>query len=109
MIITSTTQRSVTIKKVILIVTVFLLTLELLAGLIAVGMLLSGLGAFSYLVAAGLFAVVLTPFFKKIKQTDDPAQKDKLLRKILGILLIPIAIALVVVILVVVGLWMLFG
>lgn len=87
----------------------FLLITELIVAMLAMGLLMSDLGALCYLVAAAIFAVVLTPFFRKLKKTEDEAQKAKIRRNILLVMTIPIVIALAAVITVVVALMMYFG
>lgn len=86
-----------------------LLTIELLVGLIAMGLLLSNIGAFSYLVAGVVFAAALTPFFLKLKKTEEEAQKAKIRRNMFLVMLLPIAAAMVAVIVVVVSLFSYFG
>ena len=44
------------------------LTVELLMGMACMGLLLNSLGAWCYLIAAVIFAAVLTPFFIKLKK-----------------------------------------
>ena len=73
---------------------VLLFTLELIWAMIAMGLLMSDLGAICYLIAAVIFTVVLTPFFIKLKKTDDEVKKGKIRRNILLLLLIPILFAL---------------
>ena len=87
---------------------IVIFTLELLAALIAAGLLLSNMGALCYPVAAGVYAFVLTPFFLKLRKTEE-AKKAKIRRNILLILLIPIAIAMAAVIALVVSLLLYFG
>ena len=82
---------------------------ELLFAMVAMGLLMSDLGPICYLIAAIIFAVVLAPFFIKLKKTEDEAKKAKIRRNILLVLLIPIAIALVAVISVVVALFMYYS
>lgn len=77
---------------------IFLLTIELVLGMISMGLLLAELGAICYLIAAVIFAAVLTPFFIKLKKTEDEEKKAKIRRNALLIMLTPIAIALLVVI-----------
>jgi hypothetical protein len=73
---------------------ILLFTLELIWAMIAMGLLMSDLGAICYLIAAVIFTVVLTPFFIKLKKTDDEVKKGKIRRNILLLLLIPILFAL---------------
>ena len=81
-----------------------LLIIEIISGLIATGLLLSDLGALSYLVGIIVFAVVLLPFFKRLKKENDELRKEKIRRNILLVMLIPTAIAIITVAYVAVGL-----
>ena len=56
---------------------IILVVFECLLDLIAVGMLLSFLGVFSYLIAMGVIALVLIPAFKKLKNSQDETEKRK--------------------------------
>ena len=58
-------------KKVPFIV---LLSIETFFAMISMGLLLSDMQELSYLVAAALFTVVLTPFFLKLRKTEDEAK-----------------------------------
>ena len=93
-------------KKVTFII---LFSAELFVAMVAMGLLMSNLGAICYLIAAVVFAIALTPFFIKLKKTEDEAKKEKIRRNILLVLLTPIAIALIVVILVIIGLFIVIG
>lgn len=86
-----------------------LLVIEIIAGLIAVGLLLSDLGALSYLIGIAIFAVVLSPFFMCLKRENDESRKEKIRRNILLVMLIPTVIALVAIAYVVVGLVIYFA
>ena len=88
---------------------IILLTIEVFLAMIAMGLMLSDLGAYCYLVAAVLFTVVLTPFFIKLKKTEDEAKKNIIRRNILLVMLLPIAIALVLFVLVVIALALAIG
>jgi O-antigen/teichoic acid export membrane protein len=81
-----------------------LLVIEIIAGLLAVGLLLSDLGALSYLIGILVFSVVLLPCFMYLKKENDESRKVKIRRNILLVMLIPIAIALITIAYVVVGL-----
>lgn len=87
---------------------ILLFTLELIWAMIAMGLLMSDLGAICYLIAAVIFTVVLTPFFIKLKKTDDETKKGKIRRNILLLLLIPIIFALSSIIAVLVALFTYF-
>jgi O-antigen/teichoic acid export membrane protein len=86
-----------------------LLVIEIIAGLIAVGLLLSDLGALSYLIGIAIFAVVLLPFFMRLKKENNESRKEKIRRNILLVMLIPTVIALVAIAYVVVGLVIYFA
>ena len=87
---------------------ILLFTLELIWAMIAMGLLMSDLGAICYLIAAVIFTVVLTPFFIQLKKTDDEVKKGKIRRNILLLLLIPIIFALGSIIAVLVALFTYF-
>ena len=87
---------------------ILLFTLELIWAMIAMGLLMSDLGAICYLIAAVIFTVVLTPFFIQLKKTDDEVKKGKIRRNILLLLLIPIIFALCSIIAVLVALFTYF-
>ena len=88
---------------------IILLTVELLASLISVGLLLANLGILSYLIAAVVFAALLTHFFRKLKKTDDETKRAAIRRNILLILLIPIALAILAILAVVISLFLYLG
>ena len=81
-----------------------LLIIEIIAGLIAVGLLLSDLGAVSYLVGIAIFAVVLLPFLMRLKKENNESRKEKIRRNIFLVMLTPMVIALIAIAYVVVGL-----
>ena len=78
--------------------------IEIIAGLIAGGFLLSDLGAVSYLVGIAIFAVVLFPFFVRLKKADAESKKAKIRRNMLFVMLIPSIIAIIAIAYVVVAL-----
>lgn len=82
-----------------------LLVVEFFVALISMGLLFSDMGAIIYLIASVVFAIVLTPFFLRLKKATDEEQKKKIRRNIALVLLIPTAIAAVVVLLVIVVLF----
>lgn len=86
-----------------------LIVIEIIAGLIAMGLLLSDLGIGSYLFAAVVFAAVLFPFFRRLKGETDESKKAKIRRNILLVMLIPSVIAIVAIVYVVVGLAVYFA
>ena len=88
---------------------IVLLIVELLAGMVAMGLLLSDLGAYCYLVAAVLFTVVLTPFFMVLKKTEDQVKKTKIRRNILLVMLTPTVIAVGTIVYFVVGMMLYFS
>ncbi len=81
-----------------------LFIIEVIAGLISVGLLLSDLGGFSYLIGMAVFAVVLLPFFVCLKKAKNESKKAKIRRNIFLVMLIPTIIALAAIAYVVVGL-----
>ena len=85
---------------------IILLTVELLASLISVGLLLANLGILSYLIAAVLFAAMLTPFFRKLIKADDETKRAAIRRNILLIMLIPITLAILAILAVVISLFL---
>ena len=77
---------------------IVLLVFEIIAGLISIGLLLSDLGIGSYLIAAAIFAAVLYPFFRLLKQENDESKKAKIRRNMLLVMLIPTVIAIIAII-----------
>jgi 4-hydroxybenzoate polyprenyltransferase len=88
---------------------VIFLIVALLLAMIAMGLLLSDIGAWCYLVAVLFFAVVLSPFFIRLKKAEDETKKAKIRRNMLLVLLIPIVIAILVIVTVVVSLLLYFA
>ncbi len=88
---------------------IILLIIEVLADLIAMAMLMSDLQAFSYLVGAGILAVLMLPFFLKLKKTEEESKKAKIRRNLILVLLLPFLVGLIVALAVVVALSMYFG
>lgn len=86
-----------------------LLIIEIIAGLLAFGLLLSDLGGLSYLIGIAVFAVVLLPFFARLKKETNESRKAKIRRNILLVMLIPMAIALIAIAYVVIGLAIYFA
>lgn len=80
-----------------------LLIVELVADLIAMGLLFSNVGALIYPIAAVAFAVVLAPFFVCLKKATEETKKEKIRRNILLIMLLPAIVAILAVIAVVVA------
>lgn len=76
---------------------VFLLIIEIIAGLIAAGLMLSDFGVCSYALGAVVLALMLFPFLRRLKKTDCEAEKAKIRRRAVIFMFIPTAIALVVV------------
>ena len=85
-----------------------LLIIEIIAGLIAVGLLLSDLGVASYLIGIAVFAVVLFPFFMRLKKENDESKKEKIRRNMILVMLIPSIIAIISIAYVVVALLICF-
>ena len=88
---------------------IVLFIIEAFLALISVGLLLSDLGAVCYLIAIAVFTPILTPFFIKLKKTEDEDKKCKIRRNILLIPLIPIALAIIAIILVVIAMMFTMG
>ena len=86
-----------------------LFIIEIILGLISVGLMLSDLGGFSYLIGMAIFAVVLLPFFVCLKRANSELKKEKIRRNILLVMLIPSAIAIILIAYVVVGLAIYFA
>ena len=83
--------------------------IEVISALIFTGLLLSFLGAFSYLVGAAVIGAVLTPFFIRLKRTEDEAKKKRIRGIISLITLAPTVIGIIVVVAVVVAMILWFG
>ena len=83
---------------------ILLFTAELLLAMACMGLLMSDLQEFSYLIAAVIFGAVLTPFFIKLKKTEEEEKKAKIRRNILLVMLTPIAVAFAVILVVVIAL-----
>ena len=86
-----------------------LLIIEIIAGLIAVGLLLSDLGALSYLIGIAIFAVVLLPFLMRLKKENNESRKEKIRRNIFLVMLTPMVIALIAIAYVVISLVIYFA
>ena len=83
---------------------IILLILEIITGLIGIGILLSNLGIFSYLLGILIFIAILYPFYRRIKKENDEAEKEKIRRKALLVMLIPTALAILAIMYVVISL-----
>ena len=77
---------------------------EIIVALIAMGLMFSDVGAVIYLISLVLFAAVLSPFFLRLKKTEDEEKERKIRRNIVLVLLTPIVAAAVLIILVVAAL-----
>lgn len=88
---------------------IILLSIELFADLIAMGLMFSDVGALIYLIAAVIFAAVLVPFFVCLKSETDELKKRKIRRNMLLIMLIPAVVAIVIVIAVVAAMLVYFS
>lgn len=73
-----------------------LLTIEIILGFLSMGLLLSDMGAWCYLVAAAIFTVVLLPFFIGLKKAQKESTKAKIRLAAALVMLIPTVIAIVV-------------
>ena len=83
---------------------IILLILEIITGLIGIGLLLSNLGIFGYLLGILIFIAILYPFYSRIKKENDEAEKEKIRRKALLVMLIPTALAILAIMYVVISL-----
>jgi hypothetical protein len=81
-----------------------LITIEIIAGFISMGLLLSDMGPWCYLVAAVIFSVVLLPFFIAMKKAQKESTKAKIRLAAALVMLIPTVIAIVVSALVIIAL-----
>ena len=88
---------------------ILLFIIEFFVALVMMGLMFSDLGAVIYLIASAVFAVVLSPFFIKLKRETEEAKKQKLRRNILILLFVPTLVALAVVAYVVVALMIYFS
>ena len=88
---------------------ILLFTVELLLAMACMGLLMSNLQEFSYLIAIAIFAAVLSPFFIKLKKTAEEEKKQTVRRNILLVLLIPITIAFAVIFAVIIALMTMFA
>jgi hypothetical protein len=77
---------------------------EVVVALIAMGMMFSEVGAVIYLISLALFGAVLSPFFVRLKKTEDEEKKRKIRRNIVLVLLTPIVAAAVLIVVVVAAL-----
>jgi peptidoglycan biosynthesis protein MviN/MurJ (putative lipid II flippase) len=84
-------------------------TLEQLADLIVMAMLMAAIGAISFPGGTGTLAAMLIPFFLKRKKTEGQTQKAKLRRNMILLLLLPILVCIIAVAAVVVSLLLYFG
>ena len=82
---------------------------EGLAALISMGLLFSDMGAVIYLISLALFAVVLAPFYIRLRKEPDEAKKRKIRRNMALVLLIPIVAAVVAIAIVVISLMIYFS
>ena len=83
---------------------IILFVVELFTALIMTAWMFSDFGAVIYIIASAVFAVVLYPFFKKLKNETDEDKKKKIRCKILLVLIAPVAIALAVIVILVTNL-----
>ena len=88
---------------------IILLTFEIIAGLISAGLLLSDYGVCSYVLGSIVLALMLYPFLRRLKRASSEEEKAKIRRTALWVMLIPAAVALVVVAYVVIALIAYFG
>ena len=88
---------------------IVVMALEGFAALVAMGLMFSDMGAVIYLISLALFAVVLSPFYLRLRKETDEAKKRKIRRNMALVLLIPIVAALILVTIVIIGLMMLYA
>ena len=77
---------------------------EIIVALVSMGLMFSDVGALIYLISLALFAAVLSPFFLRLKKTENEEKKRKIRRNMVLVLLTPIVAAAVLIILVVAAL-----
>ena len=87
----------------------FLMGVTTIIALIAMGLLFSDVGALIYPISLALFAAVQAPFFIRLKKEQDEAKKRKIRRNMVLIMLVPIAVALVAIVVVVGMLFAYYG
>ena len=82
---------------------------EVLADLLSMGLLFSDVGALIYPISLALFAVILAPFFLWLKRTEDEGKKQKIRLWMALVMLLPIAAAVVAIVLVVAALFLVYA
>ena len=82
---------------------IIVMIVEVLAGLLSMGLLFSDVGGIIYPISMAIFAAVLAPFFLWMKRVEE-AKKRKIRLWMALIMLIPIAAAIVAIVLVVIAL-----
>ena len=87
----------------------FLMGVTTIVALLAMGLLFSDVGALIYPISLALFAVVLAPFYLRLKKTEDEEKKRKIRRNMALVLLIPIVAAVVAIAIVVISLMIYFA
>ena len=87
---------------------ILLMVVETFFAFVSMALLFNSLGAIIYLYTAIGFGIVLTPFFIRLKKTEDEMKKRKIRRIISMIMMLPILAAIVTVIVVVIALASMF-
>lgn len=88
---------------------VALMIVETVFALISMGLLFSDVGAMIYPISLAIFAVVLAPFWLWLKKTQDETKKRKIRIVMALIMLLPIAAAVISVLVVVTALMMYYA
>lgn len=88
---------------------IILLAVEILVGLLMMGLVYSNVGWLACVVILGAVAAFLVPRISRLKRTEDGAARKKLLRQIALIVLIPAAVGLALSAYVVISLILYFG
>ena len=88
---------------------IFVMVFEAFFALAAMGLLFSDVGALIYPISLAIFAVVLAPFYLRLKKAEDEEKKRKIRRNIALVMLLPIIAGLVAIVMVAVALMLMFG
>ena len=88
---------------------IFLLFFEGFFALASMGLLFSDVGALIYPISLAIFALVLAPFYLRLRREPEEAKRRKIRRNMALLLLLPIVAALAAIIFVVVSLMMYYG
>ena len=88
---------------------IIVMIVEGFAALVSMGLLFSDVGALIYLISLAVFAVVLAPFYLRLRKVQDEEKKRKIRRNMALVLLIPIVAAIIAIVLVVTALMLTFS